>query len=164
MIILLAVAATPVFAQCEVMSRIGADEVLYYHLGYVPFYWSSTKQLKGGAITDEQNYFLALKPRPFPEKPIGTRLKEHLKITLSNNEEYSLKHFDNRYLDYDTSLLFLYVIPEKLLPDFRKYDVENVKMMMGDEGERVYTFKLHKTAIKDHLNCLIENLERSRKR
>jgi hypothetical protein len=119
--------------------------------------------LKGVAITDEQNYFLALKPRPFPEKPIGTRLKEDLKITLSNNEEYSLKHFDNRYLDYDTSLLFLYVIPEKLLPDFRKYEVENVKMMMGDEGERVYTFKLHKTAIKDQLNCLIENLERSRK-
>jgi hypothetical protein len=47
MIVLLAIAATPVFAQCEVMSRIGADEVLYYHLGYVPFYLTSSKTLYG---------------------------------------------------------------------------------------------------------------------
>src|SRR4030095_15857531 len=139
-------------------------DVLYYYVDYVPFYWTSKKSLKGGAITDEQNYFLALKPRPFPEKPLGTKLKDDLKVTLSNNQEYSLKHFDNRYLDYDTSLLFLYVIPEKLLTDFRKYEVLKVKIMMGDEGERVYTFKLHKSAIKDQLDCLIENLEGKKKR
>ena len=164
MIVLLTIAATPVFAQCEVMSRIGADEVLYYHLGYVPFYLTSSKTLYGGAITDEQNYFLALKPRPFPAKPLGNKLKDDLKVTLSNNEEYSLKHFDNRYLDYDTSLLFLYVLPEKLLSDFRTYEVVSMKMMMGDEGERVYTFKQHKSAIKDQLNCLVENLERKKRR
>ena len=148
------------FSQCEVKNRIGVDEVMYYYVEDVPFYWTSAKELKGGAITDEQNYFLGLKPKPYPEKPAGTKLKDDLKVTLTNNQEYVLKHFDTRYVDRDTSLLFLYVIPEKLLPDFRNFEVVKVKMMMGDEGERVYTFKLHKEAVKDQLDCLIKKLER----
>ena len=151
--------ATLAFSQCEVKNRIGADEVMYYYVDDVRFYWTSKKELKGGAITDEQNYFLALKPKPFPEKPAGTKLKDNVKVTLSNDSVYVLKHFDTRYVDRDTSLMFMYIIPEKLLADFRKYEVVKVQMMMGDEGERLYTFKLHKEAVKDQLDCLIENLE-----
>jgi hypothetical protein len=40
--------------------------------------------------------------------------------------------------------------------------VIKVTMMMGDEGERMYTFKLHKSAVKDQLNCLIENLAKKK--
>lgn len=148
------------FGQCEVKNRIGVDEVMYYYVEDVPFYWTSKKELKGGAITDEENYFLALKPKPFPEKPSGTKLKEDVKVTLSNNREYVLEHYDTRYVERDTSLMFMYVIPEKLLPDFRKYEVVKVAMMMGDEGERVYTFKLHKSAVQEQLDCLIEELKK----
>lgn len=161
--LLYAMQAATAFCQCEVKNRIGIDEVMYYYVEDVPFYWTSKKELKGGAITDEQNYFLALKPKPYPEKPAGTKLKNDLKVTLSNNQEYILNHFDTRYVDRDTSLLFLYVIPEKLLPDFKNYEVKEVKMMMGDEGERVYTFKLHKSAIREQLDCLIENLAGKKK-
>ncbi|MFI5135179.1 MAG: hypothetical protein ACHQD9_04965 [Chitinophagales bacterium] len=164
LITLLTLSTDFAFSQCEVKNRLGADDVMYYFVDYVPFYWTSTKELKGGAITDEQNYLLGLKPKPFPEKPAGTKLKDDLRVTLSNDSTYVLKHFDTRYLDYDTSLLFMYVIPEKLLPDFRTYEVVSVKMMMGDEGERVYTFKLHKSAVKDQLDCLIENLKRNKKK
>jgi len=152
------------FSQCEVKNRLGADDVMYYYVDYVPFYWTSTKELKGGAMTDEQNYFLALKPKPFPEKPHGTKLKDDLKVTLSNDSLYVLKHFDTRYMDYDTSLLFMYIIPEKLLPAFRKYQVEKVQIMMGDEGERLYTFKLHKEAVKDQLDCLMESLDEKKQK
>lgn len=157
--LLITLSATAAFSQCEVKNRIGADDVMYYYVNDVPFYRTSKKELKGGAITDEQNYFLALRPRPYPERPAGTKLKDDLKVTLSNNQQYVLEHFDTRYIDRDTSLLFIYVIPEKLLPDFRNYEVLEVKMMMmHDEGERVYTFKLHKSAIKEQLDCLIDNL------
>lgn len=151
---------TSAFAQCEVTSRLGADEVMYYLVEYVPFYTTSKKELKGAAITDEQNYFLALKPTPFPQRPLGTKLKDDLKVTLSNNQVYVLNHYDTRYSDYDSSLLFLYVIPSRLLPDFRSLEVISVEMMMGDEGKRVYTFKIHKSAVKEQLDCLIENLEK----
>jgi len=150
------------FSQCEVKNRIGVDEVMYYYVEDVRFYWTSKKELRGGAITDEQNYFLALKPKPFPEKPAGTKLKDNVKVTLSNDSAYVLKHFDTRYVDRDTSLMFMYIIPEKLLTDFRKYEVLKVQMMMGDEGERVYTFKLHKEAVKDQLDCLIGNLKKEK--
>lgn len=162
--ILCSLQAATAFCQCEVKNRIGADEVMYYYVNDVPFYQSSKKELKGGAITDEQNYFLALRPRPYPEKPAGTKLKDDLKVTLSNNRQYILEHFDTRYIARDTSLLFLYVIPEKALPDFRNYEVKEVKMMMGDEGERVYTFRLHKSTIKEQLDCLVENLGRKNHR
>jgi len=152
------------FSQCEVKNRIGVDEVMYYYVDDVRFYWTSKKELKGGAITDEQNYFLGLKPKPFPAKPNGTKLKADLKITLSNNQDYVLKHFDTRYVDRDTSLLFLYIIPEKVLQDFRTYEVVQVQMMMGDEGEREYTFKLHKEAVKDQLDCLIGSLKKEKEK
>ena len=161
-VVLLAVATLPAFSQCEVKNRLGADEVMYYYVDYVPFYWTSKKSLNGGAITDEQNYFLALKPKPYPEKPAGTKLKDDLTVTLSNDSTYLLKHFDTRYVDRDTTLLFLYIIPEKLLPTFKTYEVDQVKMMMGDEGERVYRFKLHKSAVKEQLDCLLGHLKKKK--
>lgn len=147
------------FSQCEMKNRLGVDEVMYYYVDYVPFYWAQSKSLKGGAITDEQNYFLALKPRPFPAKPAGTKLKNDLTVTLSNDSTYVLKHFDTRYVVRDTSLTFLYVIADELIPIFRKEEVIQVKIMMGDEGERTYTFKLHKEAVRDQLDCLIKSLK-----
>lgn len=152
--------ATAAFSQCEVKSRQGVDEVMYYYVDYVPFYWTSKKELKGGAITDEQNYFLALKPKPYPPKPAGTKLKEDLKVLLSNDSTYVLKHFDTRYVDRDTTLLFMYIIPEDEIPIFRKYEVNQVRMMLGDEGERIYDFKLHKAAVMEQLDCLINSLKR----
>lgn len=152
------------FSQCEVKSRQGVDEVMYYYVDYVPFYWTAKKELKGGAITDEQNYFLVLKPKPYPAKPAGTKLKDDLNVSLSNDSTYVLKHFDTRYVDRDTTLLFMYIIPEDEIPIFRKYEVRQVRMMMGDEGERVYDFKLHKEAVMEQLDCLINSLKRRREK
>ncbi|MBX7110155.1 MAG: hypothetical protein K1X61_16005 [Chitinophagales bacterium] len=160
--ILLSIIVTDAFSQCEVKSRQGVDEVMYYYVDYVPFYYTAKKELKGGAITDEQNYFLALKPKPFPPKPGGTKIKNDLYVLLSNDSTYVLEHFDTRYVERDTSLLFMYIIPEDYLPVFRKYEVNQVRIMMGDEGERVYTFKLHKDAVMQQLDCLIGSLQKKK--
>jgi hypothetical protein len=63
----------------QVKSRIGVM-MMYYYIDYVPFYWSS-KELEGGARTDEQNYFLASSPSHF--RKTGGKTEDDLKVTLS---------------------------------------------------------------------------------
>ena len=42
----------------------------------------AAKSLKGGIVTDKENYFLELHPVPFPEKPKGNKLKKDLEHLL----------------------------------------------------------------------------------
>jgi hypothetical protein len=97
--------------------------------------------LKGCIFTDKENYFLALHPVPFPEKPAGNKLKKDLELNLSDGNAYTLDHYDTRYIEYDTVMEMLFLINIKDLEHFLNFEVTEVKIDM----------KLHKSALKEEL-------------
>lgn len=153
------------FPQCDVQNFIYPDGSMFYYIEPLNFYWTETKELKGGVITDKENYYLAMQPSPFPEKPHGNKLKEDLELKLANDSVYHLKHFDTRYLDHDSTMQMLYLIDKKSLDDFLNFEVISAKINMGDdEGVRTYVFKLHKSAIREQLACFLKEEENKKKK
>lgn len=154
--VLLIFITTGVLAQkaCDIQTRIGMDGSLYYYLKPVTFYFTNKKKLDGGLITDKENYFLALEPYPFVSKKSSEKLTDSLDITLSNNVHYRLENYYVHFRSEDSLLRMVYLIPKKVLNDFRTYDVLSVGINMKDSaGIREYVFKLHKSALKEHLAC-----------
>ena len=78
------------FPQCEILNRISPDGTMQYFIEPVNFYWTKTKELKGGIATDNENYFLSLQPSPIPDKQTGKKLKDDLELKLSNDTVYRL--------------------------------------------------------------------------
>lgn len=149
------------FSQCEIRNRISADGTMYSYIVPVDFYWTQSKSLKGGILTDKENYFLGLRPIPFPEKPLGNKLKGDLELTLTNDKVLRLMHFDSRYIKNDTVFEFLYLIDKDQMEDIMKSDVSGVKMdMKGTEGIRTYQFRLHQSALREQLECLSKKEEK----
>ena len=142
---------------CKIKNRIGTDGTLYYYVEPVQFYRTSEKQLEGGLVTDKEHYFLVLQPYPFPLKKASEKLTDSLDITLSNNKNYRLENYYVHLHKEDSLLRMMYFIPTKMLDDFRNYEINAVKINMGDEGIRQYDFKLHKDALKEHLACFEKN-------
>jgi hypothetical protein len=158
-------ASLSAYTQCEILYRIYPDGSMQYYIEPVNFYWTQSKDLKGGVETDMENYYLALQPSPFPNKPLGHKLKDDLELTLSNDSIYHLKHFDTRYMDHDTVMQMLFLIDKKDLQDYLKYEAISVKINMGDtEGIRTYVFKLHKSAIQEQLSCFLKEEENKKKK
>ncbi len=156
-LILLLAFSLPSFAQCDFSKRISPDGNMYFYMEPAVFYFTKSKELKGGIITDKENYFIALQPVPFPPKPEGRKLKEDLELKLANNQVYKLKHFDTQYMDDDSTMQLLYLIDMKDVDDLLKYETTEAKIdMKGTEGVRTYVFKLHKTAIQEQLNCFLK--------
>ena len=152
-------------AQCEIQNRIYPDGRMFYYIEPVNFYWIESKELKGGVETDKENYFLALRPSPFPEKPAGNKLKDDLELKLSNDSVYKLEHFDTRYMQHDSVMQMLYLIDSKKLDDFLNFEALSVKINMeGTEGIRTYVFKLHKSAIREQLSCFLKEEENKKKK
>lgn len=141
---------------CDIKNKVNPDGTLFYFIEPVRFYWTQTKQLNGGVITDEENYFLLMEPRPFPPKPEGNKLKKDIAVRLSNGQSYNLEHYDSRYSENDSIFDMLFLINKSNLEDFGKYDVEQVTIEMGKEDARVYNFKLHKAAVREQLKCFME--------
>lgn len=153
------------FSQCEILNRIYPDGTMLYYIEPVNFYWTQSKSLKGGVVTDKENYYLELQPSPFPEKPLGKKLKDDLELRLANDSIYHLKHFDTRYLENDTVMQLLYLIDRKKLGDFLNIEAVSVKInLQGTEGVRTYIFKLHKSAIREQLDCLQKDRESKKKK
>lgn len=153
------------FPQCEIRNFIYPDGSMFYSIEPLNFYWTKTKSLEGGVVTDKENYYLALQPSPFPEKPLGNKLKEDLELKLANDSVYHLEHFDTRYLDHDSAMQMLYMIDKKVLDDFLNFEAVSVKIDMGGtEGIRTYVFKLHKSAIRDQLACFLKEEENKKKK
>ena len=157
--------SVPAFSQCEVQHRMYPDGTMLYYIEPVNFYWTKSKSLKGGVVTDKENYYLELRPVPIPEKSIGKKLKEELELKLSNDSVYFLKHFDTRYLDQDSVMQLLFLINKKMLNDFLTFEVISVKINMeGNEGIRSYVFKLHKSAIREQLTCFMNEQEKKKEK
>ena len=149
-----------VSSQCEIKNRIYPDGSMLYYIEPVNFYWTETKDLKGGIMTDRENYFLALQPNPYPEKSVGKKLKSDLVLKLSDEKEYLFEHFDTRYLEGDSLMEMLFLIHEDHMKPLQEFEVVQAKIdMMGEEGLRTYTFKLHKAALKEQLDCFLKEEE-----
>jgi len=153
------------YSQCDVKNDLRPDGTIYYFMEPTVFYWTKKKELKGGVVTDKENYFLSLLPKPFLEKPHGKKMKEDLALKLSNGESYQLVHFDTDYIEKDTVMQLLYLIDKKDLDDFLKFEAIEAKIdMKGDEGIRTYTFKLHKKAIQEQLACFMNKEEKKKEK
>jgi hypothetical protein len=153
------------FPQCQILHRVYPDGSMQYYMEPVNFYWTNAKSLKGGIVTDRENYFLELQPVPFPDKPEGNKLKKELTLKLSDGNAYVLKHYDTRYVENDTVMEMLYLINKEDRDKMLNYEVTEVTMdMMGDEGIRTYLFKLHKSALKEQLACFQREEEDRKKK
>jgi hypothetical protein len=156
-LILMTLSSLSSFPQCEVLHKIFPDGTMYYSMQPVNFYFTKEKALKGGIVTDKENYYLALQPTPFPGKSKGNKFKEDLVVKLANNGVYSLQHFDTKYMNKDSTLQLLYCINKKDLNDFLNFEAVEAKIdMMGTEGIRTYLFKLHKKALQEQLACFLK--------
>lgn len=152
------------YSQCEILNRIYPDGTMHFYIEPVNFYWTKTKALKGGIVTDKENYFLSLQPSPLPDKQTGKKIKDDLELKLSNDTVYRLEHFDTRYIDHDTVIQLLYLVGKKDMGALLNFEAVSVNInMMGTEGIRTYTFKLHKAAIKEQLECLIKDQQDDKK-
>jgi len=148
------------FSQCEIQHRLYPDGSMFYYIEPVNFYWTKSKDLKGGIETDKENYYLELQPSPIPAKHEGKKLKDDLELKLANDSVYRLEHFDTRYIDHDTVMQLLYLIDKKKLGDFVNYDVVSVKINLLDStGIRNYVFKLHKSALREQISCFLKEKE-----
>lgn len=163
LLILMLVISGRAFSQCEILNRIYPDGSMLYYIEPVNFYWTQSKDLKGGVTTDKENFYLSLQPSPFPPKPAGHKLKDDAELKLANDSIYKLEHFDTRYLEKDTVMQMLFLIEKDHVRDLRDFEAISVKINMGgDEGIRTYVFKLHKSAIMEQLDCFLKEEEEGR--
>lgn len=149
--------APKVFAQCEIKNRVLADGTMMYYFEPENFYTTKSKSLKINIVTDKEHYFIALQPTPFPEKKIGKKIKDDLVIHLADNKQYKLAHYDTQYRHNDSVMQVLYLIDEKDIKAFSKFEATVAEInMKGTEFVRDYTFKLHKDAIVRQLACFLK--------
>jgi hypothetical protein len=154
----------PSFSQCVISNRLSPTGALNYYIKPEVFYFTKAKSLRGGVITDKENYFLTLQPIPFPKKPEGRKLTEDLELKLSNMKVYTLQHFDTQYMDHDTVMQLLYLIDKGDIEDLLNFEATEAKIdMKGKEGIRTYIFKLHKNAIQMQLACFLKKEEAKKK-
>jgi hypothetical protein len=158
-------ASIAAFPQCQIFNRVSPDGSMQYYMEPVNFFWTEAKSLKGCIVTDKENYFLELYPVPFPEKPEGNKLKKELVLKLSDGNIYKLKHYDTRYMKNDTAMEMQYLIDKEDMDPMLNFEVVEAGIdMMGDEGIRTYTFKLHKAALKEQLACFLREEENRKKK
>ena len=156
-VFLLFLLASEVFAQCDVKNKVLADGTMVYYFEPSDFYVTKSKSLKINILTDKEHYFVALQPLPFPPKNDGKKIKDDLIIHLANKKEYKLTHYDTQYRQNDSIMQVLYLIDDKDLDDFSKFEALVAKInMQGTEFVRDYTFKLHKDAILKQLTCFLK--------
>ncbi|TDO77369.1 hypothetical protein EV143_104133 [Flavobacterium chryseum] len=144
-------------AQCEVKNRILPDGTLMYYFDPADFYISKSKSLKINIESDKEHFFIALRPFPFPFKDEGKKIKDDLIILLADHKEYKLSHYDTQYRHNDSVMQVLYLMNDKDVEAFSKFEAVKAKInMKGTEFVRDYNFKLHKDAIMQQLNCFLK--------
>ncbi|MBZ4036472.1 hypothetical protein K6T82_17010 [Flavobacterium sp. 17A] len=147
-------------SQCDIKNRVQADGSMMYFFEPTVFYTTKSKSLKINIVTDKEHYFVSLQPTPFPEKKIGKKIKDDLIIHLADNKTYTLAHYDTQYRRNDSIMQVLYLIDDKDIEAFAKYEAVTAEInMKGTEFIRSYNFKLHKNAIVEQLNCFLKKEE-----
>ncbi|SHH84934.1 hypothetical protein [Flavobacterium defluvii] len=158
---ILILTAIEAFAQCDIKNRVLADGSMVYYFDPAVFYTTKSKSLKINIVTDKENYFVALQPIPFPEKKVGKKITDDLIIHLANNEEYKLPHYDTQYFQNDSIMQVLYLINNKDIEAFSKFEAVVASInMKGTEFIRDYNFKLHKDEIIKQLACFLKKEEK----
>jgi hypothetical protein len=149
----------PVVGQCKISQNRFPDGTMYLETETSLMYQTSKKKFVEKLSTDKENYFFAISPSPFPPKPKGSKVKKDLTVLLSNNKSYTLKHFDSRYIDQDSSFEILFLFDKKDIPDFQSYLVKKVTINDGTGPDATYNLVLHTDAIKKQLACFLKKKE-----
>jgi hypothetical protein len=149
--------ASNLMAQCKINQVKNADGSLFLSTENSLMYQTSKKKLVERLATDNEHYFLEILPTPFLPKPAGSKVKKDLTVTLSNQKTYTLKHFDSRYLDKDSSYSLLYLFNSKDIPDFKQYKINNIVLNDGTAENATYKLVLHPDAIQKQLACFNDN-------
>ncbi len=152
-LLLLLASAGLAVAQCDVRQRIMPDGSMYSYVAPVLLYQTSERMLQGGVMTDGENYFLELRVTPkLASKPD----KANLTLRLSNRQSYKLDMFDMRTSANDSSLVMTFLLPKNKVEDFAKNEVDRVEIIYDQQSstDNVYTLKLHRALIREHLACL----------
>lgn len=137
---------------CDIKNIVHADGTMYYYLAMDTFYFTKSRQLMGGMVTDKENYFLTLKPEPAPVKIQKLKDYKSLSVQLANDTTYQLDFFDARFIK-DSVYVVMYMFDFKKHQAFLTNAVESVTITTPQGTER-FKFRLHKQAIMHHLNCL----------
>lgn len=144
-------------AQCDIKNRVLADGTMTYYFDPADFYTTKSKSLKINIVTDKEHFFIALQPSPFPAKKDGVKIKDDLVIHLADKNVYKLIHYDTQYRNNDSVMQVLYLIDEKDIQAFSKFEAVVAEInMQGTEFVRNYDFKLHKDAIVKQLACFLK--------
>lgn len=144
-------------AQCKITQIKNADGSIFLSTENSLMYQTSKKKLVERLATDNEHYFLEILPTPFLPKPAGSKVKKDLTVTLSNKKTYTLKHFDSRYLDKDSSFSLLYLFNSKDIPDFKQYKISSIVLNDGMAENAIYKLVLHPDAIQKQLACFNDN-------
>lgn len=159
--LLVALITPKITAQCDVKNRVLADGTMVYYFDPAVFYTTKSKSLKINIITDKEHYFIALQPTPFPSKKTRKKIKDDLVIHLADRKSYKLSHYDTQYRNGDSIMQVLYLIDDKDLESFTKYEATVAEIRMeGTDFVRDYNFKLHKDEIMKQLNCFLKENEK----
>ena len=150
---------TASLAQCKITQNRYADGTMFLETESSLMYQTAKKKLVEKLSTDQENYFIAISPTPFPPKPSGSKLKKDLTVFLSNNKSYTLKHFDSRYIDTDSSFEILYLFNKKDIPDFQQNTIKRIILNDGTGGDLSYNLVLHTDAVKKQLGCFLKKKE-----
>lgn len=144
-------------AQCDIKNRVLADGTMTYYFDPADFYVTKSKSLKINIVTDKEHFFIALQPSPFPAKKDGIKINEDLVIHLADKKVYKLTHYDTQYRHNDSVMQVLYLIDQKDIKAFSKFEAVVAEInMAGTEFVRNYDFKLHKDAIVKQLACFLK--------
>jgi len=159
-LVFLLLISSKIIAQCDIKNRMLADGTMVYYFDPAVFYTTKSKSLKINIVTDKEHYFVSLQPTPFPTKKIGKKIKDDLLIHLADNKVYKLVHYDTQYRHNDSIMQVLYLIEDKDIESFSKFEATVAEIRMeGTEFVRDYTFKLHKDAIMKQLSCFLKKEE-----
>jgi len=159
-LVFLVLISSKIIAQCDIKNRMLADGTMVYYFDPAVFYSTKSKSLKINIVTDKEHYFVSLQPTPFPSKKIGKKIKDDLLIHLADNKVYKLAHYDTQYRHNDSIMQVLYLIEDKDIESFSKFEATVAEIRMeGTEFVRDYTFKLHKDAIMKQLSCFLKKEE-----
>ncbi|MFB3389250.1 hypothetical protein [Flavobacterium sp. LAR06] len=159
-LVVLLIVCPKIVAQCDIKNKLLADGTMVYYFDPAVFYTTKSKSLKINIVTDKEHYFIALQPTPFPAKGEGKKIKDDLVVHLSNQKSYKLSHYDTQYMRNDSIMQVLYLMDEKDVEAFSKFEAVVAEInMKGTEFVRDYNFKLHKDAIMKQLNCFVKKEE-----